>query len=84
MNWSRSTVWYTTGDAVSAAPIETSAAIAMTFTSPPPTRNVVTVAAPVAQPGHIVARIAIATMTPPHGFHSRWKPDRAVSPVASV
>ena len=64
--------------------IASSAAIAITFGSPPPKAKVAIVAADVAQPGHTVARIAPAPRMPPHGFHSRMKPPSAVSPVASV
>ncbi len=38
----------------------------------------------VAHPGHMLGRIAQATMTIPHPRHMRWKPEIAVSPVASV
>ena len=58
--------------------------MAITTGSPPPNANVVMVAADVAQPGHMVARIAPPARTPPHGFHMRMKPPIAVSPVASV
>ena len=84
MNSSFSTVWYTTGEAVSVTPIANSIPIAMTVGLPPPNRNVAIVAALVAQPGHAVANSAIITRIRPHGFHSRWKPVIAVWPVASV
>ena len=58
--------------------------IAITFGSPPPIAKVVTVAAEVAQPGHIVASTAPTARIAPHGRHSRWKLPIAVSPVASV
>ena len=61
-----------------------SPAIAMTLGSPPPKAKVVTVAAEVAQPGHIVARTAPTASTAPQPFHIRMKPPIAVSPVASV
>ena len=84
MNSSFSTVWYTTGDAVRVAPMTTRATIAITLGSPPPTANVATVAAAVAQPGHTVARRAPIARTTPQPFHMRMKPPSAVSPVASV
>ena len=65
-------------------PIASRPAMAIVFGSPPPNANVAIVAAAVAQPGHIVARIAPAARMPPHGFHIRMKPPIAVSPVASV
>ena len=59
-------------------------AIAIALGSPPPNAKVVTVAAEVAHPGHMVARIAPIASSAPHGFQSRWNPPIAVSPVASV
>jgi hypothetical protein len=52
--------------------------MAMVFTLPPPTANVVMVAAEVAQPGHRVASNARKTRISDHGFHSRVKPVSAV------
>jgi hypothetical protein len=83
-NSSFSTVWYTTGEVVSTAPMTNSEITAITVASPPPKANVATVAALVAQPGHAVASTASPTSTSPHGFHRRWKPVIAVWPVASV
>ena len=58
--------------------------IAIRFGSPAPIAKVATVAAEVAQPGHIVASTAPTARIAPHGRHSRWKLPIAVSPVASV
>jgi len=52
--------------------------------SPSPKANRVAVEALVAQAGHMFGRIAHTIITMPSGFHSRWKPVTAVSPVASV
>ena len=60
------------------------AAMAMTLGSPPPTSNVVTVAALVAHPGHSVANSAISTRISAHGFEARLQRTIAVCPVASV
>jgi hypothetical protein len=64
--------------------MSTIAPMAIAFALPPPNRNVVIVAALVAQAGQTFGTIAHATINSPNGFHRRWKPVTAVSPVASV
>jgi hypothetical protein len=65
-------------------PISTIAPIAIALALPPPNRNVVIVAALVAHAGQMFGTIAHAIISSPNGFHRRWKPVTAVSPVASV
>lgn len=69
---------------MSVTPIASRRQIAITFTLPPPVRNVSTVAELVAHAGHMLGMIAHAHITIPSGFHMRMKPATAVSPVASV
>ena len=59
-------------------------AIQRALSASPPKMNSVAVDALVAHAGHMLGTIAHATITSPSGFHSRWKPVIAVSPVASV
>jgi hypothetical protein len=59
-------------------------AIQRALSSLPPNTNSSAVAPLVAHAGHMFGTIAQATITRPSGFHSRWKPVTAVSPVASV
>ena len=65
------------------APAATSMIAAITALSPP-IRNVSSVAELVAHPGQALANATAITNARPAGRHSRLKPVRAVSPVASV
>ena len=52
--------------------------------SPPPNRNVVSVAELSAQPGHRLAKYTMTANTRPQCRHDRLNPVSTVSPVASV
>ena len=79
----RSSATYTTGASVSATPIASRIATAITDALPP-TRNVSSVAELSAQPGHRFPKYTRTANTSPQCFHDRLKPVSAVSPVASV
>ena len=82
--WNFSTVWYTTGEAVSVTRRRIRPRMPTSLMSRSPTTKERQVAAPVAKPGQTFGMNAIRTNRNHHGRQKRVKPVMAVSPVASV